>query len=69
MFQGGHSLAIKEALNQSVSNTEVGSQPVCFKEDTVTLPCNQSRVFILTCVFRFIYYKLKLTDAMLRITG
>ena len=24
-----------QALNRSMPNTEVGSQPVCFKEDTV----------------------------------
>ena len=24
-----------QALNQSIPNTEVGSQPACFKEDTV----------------------------------
>ena len=35
MFPWGHSLAIKQALNQSLPNTKVWSQPVCFHEDTV----------------------------------
>ena len=44
MFQRGHSLAIKQALNRSIPNTEVGSQPACFKENTVTLHYNQNGV-------------------------
>ena len=52
------SIAIKQALNGSVPNIEVQSQPVCFNEDTITLHCNHSGVSILTNVFSFRCYKL-----------
>ena len=51
------SITIKEALNQSIPNTEVWFQPVCFNEDAITLHCNQSRVSILTSVISV--YKLQ----------
>ena len=44
------SITIKQALNQSIPNTKVWFQPVCFNEDAITLHCNQSRVSILTSV-------------------
>jgi len=64
MFQGGHNLAIKQALNRPVPNTEVQSQPICFKEDAITLPCNQSRVSILTSVLSVYMLQSKLTDVI-----
>ena len=52
------SIAIKQALNRSVPNTKLQSQPVCFNEDLITLNCNHNGVSILTNVFSFRCFKL-----------
>jgi len=53
MFQRGHNLAIKRALDRSVPNTKAQPQFVCFYKDAITLHCNQSGVSILTKVYFF----------------
>ena len=53
------SVAIKEAPNPSIPNTELWSQPLCFNENVITLYCNQSRVSILTYVFEVYVLQVK----------
>ena len=46
-------VAIKQAINRSIPNTKVWSQPVCFNKDAISLYCNQIGVSILTKVYFF----------------
>ena len=53
------SVAIKQAHIRSVPNAWVGSQPLCFNEDSITLYSNQSRVSLSTDVFEVFMLQVK----------
>ena len=54
------SVSIKRAINQALSQMrQAQSQPECFKEDAITVHCNQSGVSILTDVFKVYMLQVK----------